>query len=214
MTRLTKLDNDDYRWLTDDDDCYHYGEYTSRGGFRASDTNQQIWNLKTKPTAAKGALYYKGRAVEYWGNVLANCLELSYLDQFCTLVPMPCSKPETHPDFDDRMLKVLQDVARRQRRLDIRPMVLQTKTRDSQHLGERMTPGELQETLAIDSSWLRMPIKPHVLVFDDVITMGASYAAVKGLLNKVPGVKSITGVFLAKTVWDRSEFDDLLEALP
>lgn len=212
MTRLTKLDNDEYRWLADEDECYHYGEYTSKGGFRASDTNQQIWNLKTKPTAAKGALYYKGKAVEYWGNVLVNCLALEYVNQFCTLVPMPCSKPTTHAEYDDRMLRVLRSLAQRKPTLDIRPLIIQTETRESQHLGARLTPTELRETLAIDRSLLNIPIKPHILVFDDVITMGSSYSAIQGLLREIPQVQTVMGVFLAKTVWDRSEFDDVLDA--
>lgn len=213
MTRLTKLDNDEYRWLADEDECYHYGEYTSKGGFRASDTNQQIWNLKTKPTATKGALYYKGLAVEYWGNILAQCFELEYINQFCTLIPMPCSKPTTHPDYDDRMLRVLRNLARRKPTLDIRPLIIQTETRESQHLGPRLTPTELRETLAIDRSFLKTPIKPHVLVFDDVITMGSSYNAIQGLLREIPEVQTVMGVFLAKTIWERDEFDELLEAL-
>ena len=213
MTRLTKLDNDEYRWLADDDECYHYGEYTSKGGFRASDTNQQIWNLKNKPTAGKGALYYKGKAVDYWGSVLVKCFELEYINQFCTLIPMPCSKPTTHVDYDDRMLQVLKSIARRKPSLDIRPLIIQTEARESQHLGARLTPTELRETLAINRSLLNTPIKPHVIVFDDVITMGSSFNAAQKLLREIPGVQTVMGVFLAKTVWDRSEFDDILDAL-
>ncbi len=46
MTKLIKLDPDNYLYLSDDDECYHYGEYTSGGGFSKSTTNQQIQNLK------------------------------------------------------------------------------------------------------------------------------------------------------------------------
>lgn len=213
MTRLTKLDNDEYRWLIDTDECYHYGEYTSKGGFRASDTNQQIWNLKNKPSSGKGALYYKGEAVKYWGGILASCLELEYVNQFCTLVPMPCSKPTTHTEYDDRMLRVLKNLAQHKPSLDIRSLVIQTKERESQHLGARLTPTELGQTLALDRNLLNKPIKPHIIVLDDVITMGASYSAAQGILQNIPGVKTVMGIFLAKTIWDRSELDDALDAV-
>jgi hypothetical protein len=47
--RLTKIDEltlpDHYR-LEPTDDCYFIGEYTARGGYEQSDTNDLILNLK------------------------------------------------------------------------------------------------------------------------------------------------------------------------
>ncbi|UNB64224.1 hypothetical protein [Pseudomonas syringae group genomosp. 7] len=213
MTRLTKLDNDDYKYLSDDDSCYHYGEYTSGGGFKASDTNQQIWNLKNKPTSADGPLYWKGKAIEYWAKMIAETLDLDAVAANTTFVPMPCSKPVGHPEYDDRMLKVLQKLVRKNAMLDIRPLLVQTQLRDSQHEGPRQSPAELRKTLAIDHAFLAIPIKPYVVVVDDVITLGASYNAAKSLLQTIPGVTNVLGVFLAKTVWPPSELDDFLDLL-
>lgn len=213
MTRLTKLDNDDYKYLADDDLCYHYGEYTSGGGFRASETNQQIWNLKHKPTAAEGPLYWKGRAVDYWANMFVETLDLAAVAANTTFVPMPCSKPLGHPEFDDRMLRVLNKLRRNTPALDIRPLLVQTQLRESQHEGPRQSPTQLLKTLAIDPLLLALPMKPYVVIVDDVITLGASYAAAKSLLEQVPGVQQVVGIFLAKTVWPRSELDDFIMAL-
>lgn len=213
MTRLTKLDNDEFKYLADEDQCYHYGEYTSGGGFQASTTNQQIWNLKHKPTAADGPLYWKGKAVEYWAKMIADTLDLKAVAANTTFVPMPCSKPAGHPEYDDRMLRVLNKLRTTAPALDIRSMLVQTHLRASQHEGLRQSPAELRKSLAIDPLTLTVPLKPYVVIVDDVITLGASYAAAKSLMTTVPGVKQVIGIFLAKTVWPPSELDDFLAAL-
>jgi hypothetical protein len=213
MTRLTKLDNDDYKYLADSDLCYHYGEYTSGGGFQASDTNQQIWNLKIKPTAADGPLYWKGKAVDYWAKMIYDTLDLDAVANNTTFVPMPCSKPANHPEYDDRMLRVLNRLLRRNPALDIRPLLVQTQLRVSQHEGPRQSPQQLKQTLALDNIFLTSPIKPNVVVLDDVITLGASFNSAKGMIGTIPGVHQVVGIFLAKTVWPLSELDEFINFL-
>lgn len=213
MTRLTKLDNDDYKYLVDDDLCYHYGEYTARGGFGKSETNQQILNLKNKPTSSEGALYWKGKAVDYWSAMIAETLDLNAVSGNTTFVPVPCSKPSGHPDYDERMLRVLNQLLRKSPGLDIRPLLVQTQLREAQHEGLRKSPTELRKTLALNPAFLAIPVKPRVVIFDDVITQGASYCAAKGLVATIPGVQQVMGIFLAKTVWPPSELDDFLSAL-
>lgn len=213
MTRLTQLNNDDYRYLTDDDQCFYYGEYTSGGGFGASDTNQQILNLKNRPTSPEARLYYKTRAVEYWARKIAGALDLPAVAQSATFVPMPCSKPIGHPDYDDRMLRVLNGLLRFTPGLDIRPLLLQTVLRNSQHEGGRLSPAQLRETMAVDQLQLDRPLKTHIVILDDVITMGASFNAARGLIDSISGESSVIGIFLAKTVWPPSELDDFINLL-
>ncbi len=211
MTKLIKLDNDYYRYLSDDDTCYHFGEYTSGGGFKKSTTNQQIHNLKKKPTCSAIELHYKRLAIEYWGSMLACGLNINENTQV-TFIPMPCSKPSGHPEFDDRMLKVLQFMARSKPPLDIRPILMQTALRPSQHEGGgRQTPAQLLQTLAVDPTQILHPARETVIIIDDVITMGASFNAAKNLLLGVPGVRNVAGIFMAKTVWPPSEFDDFIQ---
>ncbi|MDT9694308.1 hypothetical protein Q5762_39435, partial [Streptomyces sp. P9(2023)] len=63
-------------------------EYTSEGVYQARDTNQQILNLKKKPTASEGQLYYKRLAIEYWGRALASVIDLRKTIGSHTFVPM------------------------------------------------------------------------------------------------------------------------------
>lgn len=213
MNRLTRLDNDSYTFFSDDDECYHYGEYTSGGGYRASVTNDKIFSLKTKPTASSGALYHKGQAIEYWGSIISSTINIAAIVGSTTFVPMPCSKSEDHPDYDDRMLRVLMVLKRTHPTIDIRPILKQTTARPSQHQGGRLRPSQLMQSMELNEDLLKIPLNKTVIILDDVVTMGASFNAAKTIISKRPEVKKIIGLFLAKTVWPRSEFDDLLDSL-
>lgn len=61
--RLQILEPRHHTYLVTGDRCWHYGEYTSEGGYKASDTNQKILNLKKKPTVSEAQLYYKNQAI-------------------------------------------------------------------------------------------------------------------------------------------------------
>lgn len=93
--------------------------------------------------------------------------------------------------------------------VDIRPLLIQIKEREAQHHGHRLTPDQLCETLAVDSKLLSPLLTHNIILVDDVITMGASFAASKRLLMGLPEVKTVTGLFLAKTVRPAPEFSPL-----
>ncbi|MBV7552008.1 hypothetical protein KW841_06550 [Pseudomonas sp. PDM28] len=214
--RLSVLDPIDFKYLSADDKCFHYGEYTAGGGYGASDTNQQIHNLKKSPNSPEAQLRWKRRAVVYWGEAILNSnLKLDVCSTEVTFIPLPCSKPIGHPEYDDRMVQVLSYIAQKQPGLDIRQVLVQAQPRDAQHFGCRSTPEGLAETLQIDQSCLVQPLRPIVLVVDDVITRGASFAAAKKLLTALPGVQSVQGLFLAKTIhppieWPQDDDSDAL----
>ncbi|QPG63682.1 hypothetical protein HFV04_002550 [Pseudomonas sp. BIGb0427] len=213
MTRPIQLDNDAYRYLDDGDSCYHFLEYTSGGGFRVSQGNQQILNLKKRPTSSENELYYKGKAVNFWGDLLASELNLAVVSVNSTFVPMPCSKPRGHAEYDDRMTKVLRRMGRLTPAIDIRELLVQDRLRTSQHEGDRLTPTEIASFMSVDTGLLVEPVKPNIVIVDDVITMGASFKAAKMLLQSAGVQANLVGLFLAKTVWPASELDDWLDAL-
>lgn len=194
-----------FQWLDVDDKCFNFGEYTAEGGWSAGDTNRWIKNLKKKPTASQNELYYKNQAYGYWSNLIRPLLPFDKLTGV-TWVPMPGSKPFGHPEFDPRMLRVLQHYALNDATVDIRDLLVQTVERPAQHLGHgRLTPGVIASTLAINPNERdRSPLRPMVFLFDDVITMGASFKAAKSLILQCPGVRDVRGVFLARTIWDDS----------
>jgi len=195
-------------WLTQGDQCYHYGEYKAEGGWEAGDTNRWIKNLKKKPTAQNSELYWKTQAYAYWANLLRPLLPADKLTGV-TFVPMPGSKPLGHLEYDPRMLRVLESYAQNDRRIDIRPVLRQTVERPGQHEGgARLSPDEIAAMLDIEHIELaKGPLREMIFFMDDVITMGASFKAAQAKLLQVPNVKQVRGIFLARTVW-LSPFDD------
>src|SRR5262245_2999404 len=138
--RLTRIEN---ARLGDADACWHIGEYTSHGGYKASDTNSWINNLKKPPNATSGELYWKGQAIAYWAGELRRLMNMEVLAQRATLVPAPPSKLATNVLHDDRMYAVLQRMGRGLN-LDIRKVLTPSHDRDAQHAGNRLTVAELE----------------------------------------------------------------------
>jgi hypothetical protein len=211
--RLQRIDSSQYGKLDASDECYHLGEYTAYGGYKASDTNQQIFNLQKKPSVATAQLRWKEHAIAYWGDRLATVLGLETVAAEFTLIPAPPSKPPGAVDYDDRILRVLQRLKIHRNDLDIRPLLFTPVERQSQHAGGRLSVADLQASLAIDRAHLATPLRPKIIVVDDVFTQGGTFKAMKNILLAVPGVQSVTGVFLAKTVWPPPDFEAIFGAV-
>jgi hypothetical protein len=210
MARLQRIDHSAYPLLDEHDECLYVGEYTSGGGFQASDTNQSIMNLKKKPGVSANQLVHKDKAIYDWGNRLAKLLALSKVATTATLVPAPCSKPIGHVGYDDRMLRVLRQMATHETGLDVRSLLMTSAARPAQHeSGRRLTVEELQQSMTVDQSLLTKPLHGLILVVDDVFTKGATFKAMKGLLLGLPNVKRVAGIFLAKTVWPQPDFSHI-----
>jgi hypothetical protein len=216
MPRLLRIDPAQYPEKLDSaDECYHIGEYTSRGGYGASETNRLITNLKKRPSSTPHELRYKESAIVHWGNTLAKHLDLAAIAAGVTFVPAPCSKPYGHPEHDDRMLRVLRQMARTHTggSLDIRPLLITPVARQSQHEGERMSVDSLRNSMAIDQAQLQTPVRSTLILVDDVFTRGGTFKAMQGLLAPLPNVRRIVGVFLAKTIWPSPFTDDALDQM-
>jgi predicted amidophosphoribosyltransferase len=199
--RLLQIDPTEYQKLDADDECYYIGEYTSGGTYRASETNQLIHNLKKKPSVPEAQLRYKRQAIQQAANQLRTVLRLDVVAQRFTIVPAPCSKLATDPEYDDRMFQVVNVLRAMEPRLDVRRLVIATSVRPSQHEGNRLSVGEIEASMGIDNGSLNPQLKRAVMIVDDVFTMGGTFKAMQRHVSKLPGVETVFGVFLAKTVW-------------
>jgi hypothetical protein len=204
--RLQKIDPEHYPKLGPGDECYHLGEYTAYGGYKASETNQQIFNLQKKPSVPPAQLRWKEHAINYWGDKLAGVLGLETISAEFTLIPAPPSKPPGAADYDDRILRVLNRLRVHRAGLDIRPVLYTPVARQSQHAGGRLTVAELQASLALDQAQLATPLRSKIIVVDDVFTQGGTFKSMKNILAAMPGVQFVAGVFLAKAVWTEPDF--------
>ncbi|EKS35655.1 phosphoribosyltransferase [Afipia clevelandensis] len=203
--RLTRIDNTqrhDHRFLEDNDDCAFLGEFTARQGFDFSETNKQIHNLKIPPSKAREQPFkqtYKNRAINFWANKLRLAVPLGSLPN-ATWIPVPCSKLADHPDHDDRLATVLRTYDS-QRILDVRKLVKCNANREAAHNldGGRPTPESLKEAFEIDTT-LQLDGINEVVIFDDVITRGASFKAMTSILREALPKTNFRGIFLARTV--------------
>jgi hypothetical protein len=200
--RLTQIDNiqrSDHRFLTESDNCAYLGEFTARQGFNFSETNKQIHNLKIPPSRTNELWYlrnYKNTAINFWGNKLKVAIPGAGLRQ-ATWVPIPCSKLPAHADYDTRLNAVLKVFSKD---IDVRNLIRRKEDCGAAHLAtDRPTPETLTNVLEVDPTISTKDIS-EIIIFDDVITRGASFKAGQSILRSALSHVTVKGIFLARTV--------------
>lgn len=200
--RLTKIDDltrPDHWYLEPEDDCYFFGEYTARRGYAFSPTNNLVLNFK-KSVTTRGTpqWYYKEQAVQQAAAAFRAALDDRDLDGM-TFVPIPPSKAKTDPLYDDRLTQMLRTI-RPARPLDIRELILQTRSTEPAHGSEtRPTPADLEALYEIDPTLIAPPPR-EIAIVDDILTTGAHFRAVKACLGRAFPEIRIIGLFLARRV--------------
>lgn len=109
----------------------------------------------------------------------------------------------TDPLYDDRLLKVLtlaNESLSAEYRFDIKDIIIQNESYEPSHLlSKRPTYSELKARYkleSIDNSQLR----EKLIIFDDVLTVGSHFRAVKSLLKESYPDKKIYGLFIARSI--------------
>jgi hypothetical protein len=205
LTQIDELTRPDHTYLTAADECYYLEEYTARAGFAYSAANNRMQNLK-KPVDRRGKAewHYKEEAIRTYGQMLREALNPEFL-AVATIVPVPPSKRRNHPGYDDRLVKILAE-AGGDASLDVRELVTMRLDLDPAHVRDdpRSIDG-LRQAFQIDPNLLA-PKPSVVAVFDDVLTTGAHFAAMKQLLRQHFADVPICGIFLARRAAGTSSF--------
>ena len=201
FSKIDDLSRFDHQYLTPDDRCFFFGEYTPRLGYEGSKTNDLILNFK-KPSDRRNTSQwkYKEDAIERIAEAFKRSLEVEKL-QKVTLVPIPPSKVKGDPLYDDRMLCVLEKLSGKwNKRLDIRELIQQRRSTPADHATEfRQDLQDLIENYYIEEKLID-PKPKRIILFDDVLTTGKHFAAAKQVLEKqYPGIE-ILGIFVARNV--------------
>ena len=206
LIRLTEIDAtniDLHPRLTADDKCFFLFEYTSGKGYGFSSTNSLISNLKKKPDA--NGQGYKAAAINECATTLRRALNDDWLKQ-ATLVPVPPSKAVGDPMYDNRMERICTTMGAA---LDVRLLVRQTVSMAAAHElapGARPSVEDLLEVYEINEA-LTTPLPKMIGVFDDVLTAGTHYRAMKSILTeRFPSVP-IYGFFIARRVFATPDFE-------
>jgi len=187
--------------LEKSDYCYFLGEYVSRKGYEHSPMNQLIFNLKkSMDRKEKSGWCYKRKAIEEIADFFNQLISLQWRGlKNCTWVPFPPSKTKEHSEYDSRLLDILNIIKNTNNELDIREL-LETKTdRNAAHLeGKRLPPEEHVKNLRLVEKFIN-PIPKTLIIFDDVITSGASFKAAQKIL-KERFVIPVVGIFIARAI--------------
>ena len=201
FTQIDELTRPDHVWLTEDDSCFFLGEYTARGGYAYSVTNDLIHNFKKSPDRrGRPEWQYKerdiGRAAAAFRRALGE--EPPPL----TLVPVPPSKARDDPLYDDRMTRMLQAIWPGQQ-ADIRELIVQTESTPAAHAAVvgRPGPSEIQNRYDVDEA-LTVPAPIAIAIVDDVLTTGAHFCASRVVLGARFPTAAIIGLFIARRVPD------------
>ncbi|HEX2220184.1 MAG TPA: hypothetical protein VHG35_15380 [Gemmatimonadales bacterium] len=197
LTRIDELLREQHYWLGEGDECYFLREYTPGVGFGGSETNNLISNLKKRPDASPGELYWKGQAIEQLGRELVDVLDAQWQGQ--VFVPMPPSVHRDEAGYDNRLVQLLRRVGL-EVELEVRELLVTTESYPAaSRSASRLAPGELVELMEVDES-VAEPAPERVVVFDDVVTAGAHFVAARRILERRFSGVVVEGLFVARTV--------------
>jgi hypothetical protein len=188
----------DHFFLEKEDYCLYRGEYSPAAGVTLP-TNDLILDLKKRPDrCGQRDWIYKLWAIEECARILRRCLDLDRLAAF-TIVPAPPSKRPGHPEYDDRMARVVESLCAGAK-LDWRELLIATTDREQRRSPRaRVSPRELARLIGINRECGGSPPR-RVLLVDDLITSGATFKACRLVLQKAfPGV-DVVGCFVARRV--------------
>ncbi|BEN70495.1 MULTISPECIES: hypothetical protein [Serratia] len=198
LTQIDELIRGQHYHLDAGDLCYFFGEYTARQHAAYSETNQLIMNLK-KGNERRGLqdYYYKGVAINRVAQMITRTI--GNISDF-TFVPVPPSKCRTDAAYDDRMTAILRTAQAMNSSLDFRELVLQNQSTIASHAStaSRPTPDEIMVNYSLDASLLA-GIRGNIVIFDDVLTAGSHFKAMKQFIRQHLPEASILGLFVART---------------
>ena len=198
---LRAIDSSDahrHCFLAPEDSCFHIWDYLPGAaeietGATAGPANALIRDLQIEPPTTGALAQRKAAAIAYAARCLTSLLDATWSN--VVFIPMPPSKPPSHPGYDSRLVSILQQVATSS--LDIRCALAQGLPGEAKQKG--ISPEVRAKRLSLDATQL-LPRPSTVCVFDDVLASGAHFAAAKCVLSAaLPGAR-IIGLFLARCV--------------
>ena len=183
-------------------------EYTSGGGYNASEANQLIWNIK-KPNPRPGSaeFHHKKRSVQKFADDLGVVVEYycSRSEKPVGLVSVPPSKLKTDPGYNDSLDLVggmLKNRFGDQIQIEV-PITIKMSREKSSQTGVNRT-RKFVDSLKANFEWrrFRSPVR-FILIYDDVITSGSQFVATREFINDNlprPDRPTMVGLFWAKAV--------------
>lgn len=208
--RFITLDADDiesYEHLETNDSIVYLQEYSSGSSFH-TEGNSLIYNLKKSPDT-KGTMQwgYKEQAMTRVARFISSAMDNLATDEKTVYwIPVPPSKIDTHEQFDDRMNQILIKA----KKLSNNPHniiannIYQTRNREASSTTNKSRGVEALK--ALEDQYEMRDILGYdaesdlIVIFDDVLTSGCHFRAVKNVVLKSYPNAEIGGIFVARTV--------------
>lgn len=202
MRRIQMIDLitvDDHYHIGADDECYYLVNYVSNQGYKYSPENGLMFNFKKK-IERKGQpdWKYKSYAIDEFAKMLREIDFSALFGKKYYLIPVPPSKCKTDPLYDDRVVKVLQKVFPA---VSIVELISQTNSTPEYHNNDdKRDIDEIKNNYTINNELLPKIDDdiPLFVIFDDVLTTGAHYIAIKQKIKEVFPISRVVGLFLAR----------------
>ncbi len=200
----------EHRYLLPSDHCLYFGEFHAQSGWAAGATNDLVFDFKRRPSriaasaSAWGVRYFKERAISTVARALRRQFSRVAVETRLTFVPIPTSKRPEEADYCDRLVRTLR-LAFSGLDADIRPLLRQRASTRADHLSgaRRSTFSELLAITELDPQQLREPLRPLVVLFDDVLTSGKHVCVAKVRIQEAFPAQAIISVLVARRVWNR-----------
>jgi hypothetical protein len=212
FTKIDETTISDHARLVAADEIYFLFEYVSGRDYSFGATNSLISNLKKKPSLQGSAQYrYKTRAIQECAVSLSQAINAAWL-KGATLVPVPPSKAQDNPEYDDRIAQICRLIPA-DFKVDVRELVVQTTSTNAAHeSNDRPSVDDLLEIYEIAEDQAE-PAPRRIAIIDDVLTAGTHYRAVYTILRqRFPGIP-IVGMFVARRIFPQidpaEDFEDL-----
>ncbi|WP_229746533.1 hypothetical protein [Hafnia psychrotolerans] len=202
---IDELTRNQHHHLADDDCCYFFGEYTARQGYGFSETNNLIHNFKKGIDRKGRAEYqYKESAIRRAAqliNTISNTDVLSF-------VPIPPSKCPADPLYDNRLVDVLRICQQNKADFDFRELITQRLSMVASHAADnRPNPEQIAQNYIFNHAAAN-GIRNSIVIFDDVLTAGSHFKAMKTTIRQHLPNNVIIGVFIARTEREAEWIDD------
>lgn len=187
-----------HRYLNENDECYYFYDYTVGQGYEGSTPNQFILNFKKSVLREGQQDYkYKRQAINKAGALLAEFRFSQW-----NFVPVPPSKTKDHPEYDSRLIDTLQIASQANNSILWREFIELQTSHNATHSqdGDRKTPEQLESLYTFHPFQSN---RSNFIVFDDVVTSGAHFKAIKNIILRHHPQAIVRGLFLARSVYPR-----------
>jgi hypothetical protein len=200
---LGDLARSDHCFLTAADQCWCLGRYVAGPGYRAGQVNQLIANLKCAPSVAAvspARRAHKREAIDQAAMALRRAVNREWAEN-ATWIPIPPSRAPGHPDYDDRLMRILRK-AFSDYDADVRSVLYQVHSQCADHFrAPRVSFQTLYEGMRVNpASLASRALRAQIVLFDDVLTTGKHYRCCERRLSEALAGVPISGLFLARRV--------------